>query len=270
MDFLPLSLLFAAAGGLAMVYYQLVLKPESLKARLPNRVSGAAIVLAVVIAAVVIYIVRTRTGFGRISAISTFIFALLAFESAFLLLLRWVKSNTLAVLFSLAVSGTLFALNMSNPTFELFNAIVIFAAFGASTLLIRLRYLRTSFLFIVAGLWTIYDILSTQFLLPRIFVPAAEPVPTKFFIFPAVTIGHTTLGSGDFMFLVLFTLVMLRDLGKLPAAILVAAETAGLLITGLLITNLNKPLPFLVIMTPIFVAIYVVSRILKQRTIRTN
>lgn len=266
MDFLPLSLLFAAAGGLAMVYYTLVPTAEQLKARLPNKVSGAGLLLAVVIAAVAVYLVRTRSGFGQVSAISTFIFALLAFESAFLLAMRWIKSNTLAVLSGLAFAGALFGLNTANPSFPLFNTIVIVATFGAATLLVRLRYLRTGFLFVVAGLWTVYDVLSTQFILPRIFAPITEPVPTKFLLFPAVTVGHTTLGSGDFTFLVLFALVTLRDLGRLPAVLLVAAETVALLVTGLLITNINQPLPFLVVMVPVFVVVYVISRMLVKKT----
>jgi hypothetical protein len=266
-DFLPLSLLFAGAGGLAMLYYTLVPSAEQLKERLPNKVSGAGLLLAVIIAAVAVYLVRTRSGFGQVSALSTFIFALLAFESAFLLAMRWVKSNTLAVLSGLAFAGALFGLNTANPSFPLFNTIVIVATFGAATLLIRLNYLRTGFLFVVAGLWTVYDVLSTQFILPRIFAPTTEPVPTQFLLFPAVTVGHTTLGSGDFMFLVLFALVTLRDFGRLPAAFLVAAETVALLVTGLLITNINQPLPFLVVMTPVFIVIFLVAKLTTRKSI---
>lgn len=250
---------------LAIAYYLAVPAKTALQKRLPNKVDAAGILLAIVIAAAVWFILESFSGFGRVVRIMTFLLALLVFESFFLLSLRFWKSNTLGVLASLSLAAGLFWLAVREPSFLLVNTIIIVATLGATTLLIRMGYLRTRFLFLFTSLWTLYDILSTRYLLPTVFVPAQEPYPTLFF--PAVTVGHTTLGSGDFMFLTLFTLIVLRDFGRLPALVLVIAETVGLLATGLFLPERGFLVPFLVVMTPIFFGVYLAAFMQRPRSL---
>lgn len=137
---------------------------------------------------------------------------------------------------------------------------------GGATLLIRMKYLRTGILFTVAILCTLYDILLTQYLLPTFTVPVESTTPT--FMFPAVTVEGLSLGSGDFMFLVLFALIILRDFGKLPAFILVGAETIGLLAVGLVLPESDFLVPFLLVMTPIFIVVYALSYFDNKRKVQ--
>jgi hypothetical protein len=256
MDFLPLAFIFFGSGILALLYYRFVPSAQKLRERLPNRVSPAAILLALIIALALWYLLVNFTGFSRVFRVFAFLFALLIFESAFLLLIRWIRSDTIAVLLSLAIAGGLFASELLSPSFLLLNTIVILATFGAATLLIRLQYLRTLFFFLLTAAWTLYDVVLVRYFLPRVFKPAEPTAEPRLFFFPVVTVGRLTLGSGDFMFLVLFALILFRDFGKLPAFILVVAETAGLLVTGLFLPEDGFQVPFLLVMTPIFLLVY--------------
>lgn len=270
MDFLPLSLIFFGSGVLALLYYHFVPSAQKLRERLPNKVSPAAIFLTLVIAVAVWYLFANFIGFSRVFRIFAFLFALLVFESVFLLLIRWVRSDSLAVLGSLIASAGLFVAELVSPSFFLLNSIVIIATFGAATLLIRLGYLRTWMFHILAVLWTVYDVWLVRAVLPRVFKPAEPTSEPRFFFFPVVTVGRLTLGSGDFMFLVLMALVLLRDYGKAAAFTLVVAETAGLLVTGLFLPEDGFQIPFLIVMTPIFFLVYGVSWWQRKSTSRSS
>ena len=254
MDYLLLGIFFAAAGVLAILYYRSVPTAEVLRGRLPNKVTGAGILITLILAAVVWYVIAHTTGFSRVFAFFVLFFNLLLVETVFLIAMRATTSNSAAVVISFIVVSALAWFELHDLTLGLVNVIVIASSLGAATLLIRLNYLRTKFLFVVSILWTIYDIMSNLILLPHIFVPVEKPQPTLFL--PSVTAGRLTLGSGDFMFMVLFTLVILRDHGLKPAIGLVGLETLGLLVTGALKSNPNTAFPFLVVMTPIFLLYY--------------
>lgn len=264
MDFVPLSIIFLATGALAIVFYQLVPSAEELRRRLPNRVTPAALILVVVLTVIIWLLVRSYSGFALSIRLMTLLFALLLFESLFLLLMRWIRVNALALVVSLFIAGFVFWIQLTYPSFVLLNSIIVVATLGAATLIIRLGYLRTRLMFIIAALWTLYDIMLVQFILPRVTRETSTPTPT--FIFPAVTVGEISLGSGDFMFLTLFTLVMLRDFGVLPALIVAIAEVTGLLVTGLVLPEQGFLVPFLVIMTPIFFLVYLATHFIQKRT----
>lgn len=262
MDFFPLVLIFLASGALAIFYFLKVPGKETLKERLPNKPSAAGIFLWLLIVAVLYFMIRNNNGFERTTLIFTFIFSLLVFETFFLVLIRGSKSNLAAVILALFVSAGLFIFHYYYPTFVLRNILIILGTLGALTLLIKLDYLKTWLVFGLALLWTGYDIYTTRNFLPRVLVPVTEPPKT--FFFPSVITGTVSLGSGDFIFLVLFTLLILKKFGRLAALILVAAQTAGLLFTGLFLET-DSIIPFLTVMTPIFLVVYFVSYLNKKQ-----
>ena len=264
MDFVPLSLLFIGAGIIAVVYYKIVPSKETLNLRLPNKISWAGIFSWIVIILAFWYIFSRTTGFQRTTYIFTLLFALLVFESFLLFFIRFVKSNLLVVIFSFTVTSGIFFLYINFPSFNFRNIIIVLATLGASTLLIRLGYLKTWLMFVFGVIWTGYDIYATRNFYPGVLVPVKEA--SKVFFFPAAIVGTVSLGSGDFVFLALFALVILRDFGLIPTLILLSAETTALLITGLFITGTDFIIPFLAIMSPIFFATYFISYLFIKKT----
>ncbi|MFA6511808.1 MAG: hypothetical protein WCV86_01610 [Patescibacteria group bacterium] len=259
MDFLLLSVIFFASGVLALAYYHFVPSADALRRRLPNKVSPAALLLTAVLAGALWYLFSNYAGFSRYYILFALLFALLIFETVFLLLIRWVRSDTLLVTVSLVSAGGIFAVEIAAPSFVLLNSIVIIATFGAATLLVRLNMLRTWMFHALAILWTFYDIWLVREVLPRVFKPSEPTAEPRYFFFPVITAGRLSLGSGDVMFLVLMALVLFREYGKTAAFTLVVAETAGLLATGLFLPEDGFQIPFLVVMTPIFFLVYGVA-----------
>lgn len=257
MDFILLGTIFFVTGLGAMLYYRTVPSAQVLRSRLTNKISGASILLTVVVGASIWYVLSSYGGLGRISRLFALMFGLLVFESVFLLTIRWVRSNTLAILAGLLAAGLLLWGYYVQPSFIVLGIIITFATLGAATLLIRLGYLRTLFLMLVSSLWTVYDVIFVTYILPKYTRPATTPFPS--FLFPAVQVGSTNLGSGDFMFLSLFTLILLRDFG-VPAALAgAAAQSVALLATGIFLPEQGFSVPFLLIMTPLFFLVYVAA-----------
>lgn len=256
-DALGLALVFGGSALLALVYYRLVPARAALFARLPNRVSLASIILTLIIGGWVWWAWHTVAGFGRIGFIIGTLFNLLVFETFFLVLLRFFRSNTLSILLAAAVTGGVIWLQRNIDGNWVFNATFILATLGAATLLIRLEFLRTKFLAMVAGLWMVYDILSVLFIYPQIYRVAERPNVS--FFFPAVAFGQVTLGSGDFMFLVLMTLVLLRDRGLRWALTHIGLQALGLVI-AILVKPRDSLWPYLTVMVPLFLAMWYFSR----------
>ncbi|MFA5135107.1 MAG: hypothetical protein WC505_04990 [Patescibacteria group bacterium] len=258
MEYIYLGVLFISAGLLAIAYYSSVPGRAELQDRLPNKPTKRAIIpsamLILLLGAGIWYMGAVSVGAFHPSKVLLVIFALLVFESFFILSLRWFRSNTFAVLACSAATCLLFWAYFTVQVFFIFNGIVIIATLGAATLLVRLGYLRTRLLFIVTVLWVAYDVMLVRYVLPNVTVPADSPSPS--FLFPAVTVGHVSLGSGDFMFLSLFTLVLLRDFGRLSAAVHVILQGTLYFITGLAVPEAGFLLPFLVIMAPAFFLVY--------------
>jgi len=254
MDFISLGIVFIFSGLLGIVYYSLVPQAELLRKRLPNKVTPASIVLALIIGVLFWFIIRSAGGMPPISQILAVIFGLLVFESVFLVSMHWIRINIVAVVISVLLTGLLFWYYFTSPTFLLLNGIIIVATLGAATLLIRLGYLTTRLFFIAIALWVVYDIMFVSYILPQYTVRAENASPT--FFFPAVTMGDISIGSGDIMFLTLFTLVLLRDFNKKVAFSMVAAQAVGLLLIGLIVPERGFTLPYLIVMVPIFLIVY--------------
>ncbi|MFA5052272.1 MAG: hypothetical protein WC544_04435 [Patescibacteria group bacterium] len=264
-EFIFLGVLFAGAGLLAVLYYRSVPDAQTLKQRLPNRPSAVAVILTFVIGFLVWYICAHSSGLRRAHQLLELVFGLLFFESLFILFIRWLRLNWVATLSSGAVTTVLFWYYINHPSFLLQNSIIIVAILGAATLLIRLDMLKTWYLFVLAALWVPYDIYLTQRVLPAVTVATSAPYPTL--LYPAVTVGTLSLGAGDFMFLALFTLVLLRDFGALPAVVQVAGQGVALLCVGLLVQSGSFIIPMMVVLAPIFMLMYGVLFYHRRRTV---
>jgi len=253
--FLILSLLFFAAGVLSILFQRIVPEADVLRQRFPNRITYTGIILWLLIIGATWFIVTHTTGFTRIASITTMLFFLLLFETLFLLVIRFVRSNIPAAFISLGIALVPFTIQYYAPTFALMNTVIILATMGATTLIIKLNYLRTKVVLLLVVLFTVNDVLNVHYLLPRLnLAPVTEPM--RLLIFPTVTVGSHVVGSGDFMFLVLLTLLMLREFGIRDALYLIIAESAGLFLTGIYVSQHDVLLPFLTIMTPIFAVVY--------------
>lgn len=252
-EVLLLAGLFAGTAAMALAYYRLSPATETLRQRLPNKISWAGVLLTVIIVLWLWSIWQTATGYGRIRSIIGMLFNLLIFETALILLFRWIRSNLVAVGISVGFTALMIWLQQSVGGNWVFNLTFILATFGATTLLIKLDYLKTRFLALVGFLWMIFDILSVLYIYPQIYRLADRP-RTSFF-YPAVAAGNLTLGSGDFMFLVLMTLVLLRDRGRRAACIHIALQSVALVIT-ILVKSRDSLFPYLTVMVPIFFLVW--------------
>jgi hypothetical protein len=256
-DAIGLTLIFSATAWLAIWFYTHTLTAEQLRNRLPNRVSWASIVLLLIIGGWVWWMWHSVSGFGRFRIVIGTLFNLLVFETFFLLLMRRTRSNLTAVLAAAFLTAGLIWLQRAVGGIWVYNATFILATLGATTLLVQMRYLRTGFLVAVSLLWMIYDILSVLFVYPRIY--AAADRPNTSFFYPAVAFGQVTLGSGDFMFLVLMTLVLLRDRGRKIALVHIVIQAVALIIT-ILAKPRETLWPYLTIMVPIFLGVWLSTR----------
>lgn len=256
-----LPLIFLVAGILAVYYYRLTPPVDELRRRLPNQVSVAAIILTIIIGVGIWLIVRfLPTPFLKISGVTTLLFFLLTFETVLLLFFRWLRSNTAAVIAAAIVTVIPFLVQFQWPSFELSNAIIVAATLGATTLMIRMGLLRTRIIVLMTVLLTINDIINVRYVLPQLPLAPYPMVPFPLLIFPTVNIAGRVVGSGDFMFLALATLVILRDLGRRAALVHVAIQSIALLVTLAATANADVLIPYLTIMAPIFIGTYIVGR----------
>ncbi len=265
-----LPVIFLIAGFLAVLYYRLVPPAEHLRQRLPNQISTAALLLTAAIGLGVWLIIRyANTPFLKIAGVTTLLFYLLAFESVLLLIFRWLRSNVLAVLVSLAIVAIPFIVQYRFPSFELSNALIVAATLGATTLLIRLNLLRTRIIVLAFVLLTFNDILNVTYVLPRLPLAPYPQTPLPLLIFPTVNVAGRVVGSGDFMFLALATLVILRDHGLRPAVVHTVLQTVALLITLVATAGADALIPYLTVMTPIFLVVYITAWMKRRKTAST-
>lgn len=253
MPIIGLPLLFLVAGLLGIIYYRTIPTQVELRQRLPNKGSVAGILLTIIIGFGIWAIIRyADSRFMKISGVTTLLFYLLTFESLLLLCFRWLRSNTLSVL--AAAGGTFipFLIQYFQPSYALSNALIIAATLGATALIIRLDVVRTRIILIMAGLFTINDVLNVTFVIPKLPLTAPHDKPLPLLIFPTVNIGGHVVGSGDFMFLALTTLLLVKVFSARVAGWYVVAQSVALAITLAIILHRDVILPYLVIMTPIF------------------
>jgi len=261
MPVLVLPLLFLITGGLSVWYYRHVPEIGELRSRLPNRVSWAALLFIAIIAAGAWYIVtRLSTPFLKASGITTLMFFLLVFETAFLLMLKWIRSNTAAVVLASSAAAVPFAVQIAMPSYTLINLIIILATLGATTLIVRMQLLRTRIIVLATALLTVNDAVNVWYVLPNLPLGPVPSTPLPLLILPAVTIAGRVVGSGDFMFLVLATVVLLRDFTWRTAAVHVLIQAAALAITIFVTEDRDVLIPYLLVMAPIFIATYIVAK----------
>jgi hypothetical protein len=249
LEVIGLVVLFAGTAVLALWYSRFVPPIETLRQRLPNRVTAASLLLTALIGVWVWWSWMSVSGFARFRFVISVLFNLLIFETFFLLVMRWLRSNVLAILLAGSLVAGMVWLQRSVGGPWVYNATFILATFGATTLLVGMKYLRTGFLVLVGGLWMIFDILGVLYVYPQIYRVADRPNTS--FLFPAVASGNITLGSGDFMFLVLMSLVLLRDYGRRAALVHVGVQTLALVIT-IMVKSRESLFPYLTIMVPLF------------------
>ncbi|MBI5466842.1 MAG: hypothetical protein HY975_01340 [Candidatus Kerfeldbacteria bacterium] len=261
MPIIFLPLLFLAAGLVGILYYQHIPSQTELRQRLPNRASWAGFLLVGLIALGIWLIVHyTTSRFMKVAGITTLVFYLLTFESFLLLAFRWTKSNAVGVLTAAGLTAIPFLLQFFHPTYTLGNVLIIAATLGATALVIRLEVLRTRIIIILACLFMVTDILNVTFVLPHLPLTPPQDRPLPLLIFPTVNVGGHVIGSGDFMFLALTTLIVLKNFSARVAAWHVVAQAVALTITLSFILNRDILLPYLTIMTPVFLITYAIAR----------
>lgn len=266
-DALFLTALFAGTALAALWYYRSTPTVEYLRQRLPNRVSFAGLLLTALIGVWVWWIWQTAEGFSRVRVIIGVLFNLLIFETVFILLMRRIRSNVAVVILASAVVAGFVWLQRSVGGIIVYNLTFMFATLGATTLLVRMQYLRTWFLFVVSGLWMVFDILSVAFIYPQIYKVSDRPHTS--FIFPAVAAGQVTLGSGDFMFLVLMSLVLFRDFGRRAAVVHIGLQSLAL-VTTILIKSRETLFPYLTVMVPIFLLTWLGFHLITRKRVASK
>lgn len=253
MPIIGLPLLFLVAGVLGIIYYRAIPTQAELRLRLPNKGSVAGILLTVIIGFGIWAIVRyADTRFMKLSGITTLLFYLLTFESILLLCFRWLRSNALSVLVAAGCTLVPFLIQYFSPSYALSNALIIAATLGATALIIRLDVVRTRIILVMAALFTVNDVFNVAYVIPKLPLTAPQDKPLPLLIFPTVNIGGHVVGSGDFMFLALTTLLLVKVFSARIAAWYVVLQTIALAVTLSIILHRDVILPYLVIMSPIF------------------
>jgi len=263
LDFIYLSLMFLAAGLLGSFYYVCIPNKEKLKERLPNKPSVESVVLFLLICLMVWHIFSNYDGLQRAARVIALIIGLLLFETLFFMLMKWIKRNWLNALISSVIVIAVFWLHFATETFITFNTIIILATLGGTAYLIRSGLVKTWLVFLLTALWMPYDFYFVTNVLPKFTKTTADPYP--FFAFPSVTVGDLSLGVGDFVFLALYTFVLVKDFNKKVAIIHAVLQGVGLLIAGYIVSLHDYTVPFLLILSPIFFVVYFVAYLIDKR-----
>ncbi len=263
LNFLYLSLMFLGSGILATFYYGFIPDSVNLKKRLPNKPSVESVVLFLIICFLVWQIFANYEGLQRSSRIVALILGLLLFETLFFLLMRWVKKNWLNALISVILVVGVFVLHYTNENFVTFNLIIILATIGGTAFLMRTGMVKTWLVFVLTAVWMPYDFYFVANVLPKYTKATADPYP--FFAFPSVTIGDISLGVGDFVFLALYTFVLVNSFNKKIAIIHAIVQAIGLLIAGYIVSLRDINIPFLLVLSPIFFIIYFIAYFINKK-----
>jgi len=266
LNYLFLSLTFILAGLLGLVYYNYLPNRQVLQQRLRRSIPISLMILAI-IGAAIWYLIENFEGYYLMTNITALMYTLFLFETFFVLLLKWIKSNYLAFVSSLLISSVVIYLHYQLNNFLIFNIILIAAFIGLAAFLSRLEFLRTWLIMAIAGVFMVFDLFYVNYLFPT-FTRAAED-PSPVFLLPAVTIQGISLGGGDFVFLFLFSFLLVRQFGVKPALIHVFLQGIGLLLTSYYVTQTDTVFPFLTVLVPNFFLNYFVFWQLKKQRATT-
>lgn len=257
MNILILSLLFAFAGVMAIVFHKLVPDGATIKQRFPiKRARVRDIVLPLVVIGIGTLLWFMTGGNDRTAVFQSFIIALLALESGLLLLMRRFQSTiSLSVMAGLCgLMAFLISWTFKLPAVDML--LFVFGTLGAWTLAQRLGFLKPPVIALLVLSLTAFDYLHITSL-QKSTVPSTTTVDSSGLLL--VSIGDQALGIGDFVFLSLCTLALIARFGNMTALAFLSVESVILLITGLIPTSSGFFFPYLLVMTPIFGIVYLAA-----------
>ncbi|XOU94069.1 MAG: hypothetical protein ACNFW9_04455 [Candidatus Kerfeldbacteria bacterium] len=264
LNFVYLSLMFLGAGILSVFYYKIIPDKKTLRDRLPNKATVESVVLFLAISIMVWQIIINFDGLQRASRLMALVLGLLLFETFFFLFMYWIKKNWLNVLLSILLVIGIFSLHYSIESFVTFNLIIILATIGGTAYLVRSGIIKTWLVFLLTAIWMPYDVYFVTQVFDKYTKVTASPFP--FFAFPSVTVGDISLGVGDFIFLALYTFILVSNFNKKIAIIHAIVQAIGLLIAGYLVSVQDITIPFLVVLSPIFFIIYFTAYLINKKS----
>ncbi len=268
MHILLLTLLFAFAGVMAIAFHKLVPDGATIKQRFPiKRTRLRDIVLPLIVLGIGTLLWFTVGDNDRTAIFQCFIIALLALESSMLLLMRRFGS-TITLSFMAGLCGlAAFAVSWTFKLPAIDMLLFVFGTLGAWTLAQRLGFLNVWFLMVVVLGLTAFDYYNVTSLTSTA-VAAGTTVSSSSILL--VSIGQEALGIGDFVFLSLCTLALIARFGGTTALMFLSIESVILLITGLVPTSNGFFFPYLLVMTPVFFAVYLIAYVKRRRRAPTT
>ncbi len=264
MNILILSLLFASAGILAIVFHRIVPDGTTIRRRFPIRGTGwHDVILPLGVLAVGAILWLTTPVSNRAIIFQSFIISLLSLESGFLLFMRRYQSTAILSVLSALCGVAAFFLSwiLRLPVVDML--LFVFGTLGAWTLVQRLGFLKLPVLIaLVLGL-TGFDYFRISSL-SKSTVPYSATNGSPNLLL--VSVGNESLGIGDFLFLTLCTLAIVARFGFRTAFVFLLIETAALISTGFIPTANGFIFPYLIVMTPIFFGTYLTARMHRHKT----
>ncbi len=222
MNILVLTLLFAFAGSLGVVFHRLVPDGDTIKQRFPLRGRGLSdIVLPIGVLAIGITLWLETSGPDRLIAFQSFVIALLVLESGFLLLMRRLRSTVVLSAASAVLGLVAYGLSwyVRQPIIDVL--LFVFGTLGAWTLALLLGFLRVPFLMIIVLGLTVIDYYHITSLATTV---SQGPTTAGEQSLLLVSIGSESLGFGDFIFLSLCTLVLIAKFGHRTALVFLTSS----------------------------------------------
>lgn len=265
MHILLLTLLFAFAGAMAIVFHKLVPDGATIKQRFPIKKARVRdIVLPLIVIGVGMLLWFMTGGDDRTAVFQSFIIALLALESGLLLLMRRFQSTiSLSVMAGLCgLLAFLISWAFKIPAVDML--LFVFGTLGAWTLAQRLGFLNGWFLMVVVLGLTAFDYYNVTTLTTTATTTGTTVSSSSILL---VSIGEEALGIGDFVFLSLCTLALIAQFGGITALVFLTIESFILLATGF-IPSSGFFFPYLLVMTPVFIVVYWIAWIRKCASAR--
>ncbi len=257
-----LTLLFAFAGIMAIVFHKLVPDSATIKQRFPiKRARLRDIALPLVVIAIGTLFWFNTNSDNRTAMFQSFIIALLALESGLLLLMRRFQSTiSLSIMTGLCgLAAFVISWTFKLPAVDML--LFVFGTLGAWTLAQRLGLLNVWFLMVIVLGLTAFDYYNVTSLATTA-ATSGTTVGSQSMLL--VSIGEEALGIGDFIFLSLCTLALIARFGSVTALLFLAAESLILLATGFIPAPNGFFFPYLLVMTPVFLIVYLVAWMRKR------
>lgn len=268
MHILLLTLLFSLAGAMAIVFHKLVPDGPTIRKRFPLRdAQWRNIALPLVILAIGILLWFRTPLADRATIFQSFVIALLALESGLLLLMRRFRSTVILSMMAAICGIAAFSLSWTFQLPALDMLLFVFGTLGAWTLAQRLGFLNLPFLTVLVIGLTAFDYLHITSLTEAVAPSSAATGASDMLL---VSIGQEALGIGDFIFLSVCTLALVTRFGSRPALLFVSVESLILIATSAIPASNGFFFPYLLVMTPVFLLVYLVAYLKKKRRAAPN